>query len=86
MLGERGQDRQRALLALAKAEQAGQLLADQLRRDPPDRGGGAGGKLGEGAANRRSPTSVGGGAQEIGLALGGLRRRGALGRAAGPRR
>ena len=69
VLGERGQDRQGAVAALAEAEQAGELLADQLGRIAADRGGGAGRERGQAKRVVRLPHPVGGGAQEIGLAL-----------------
>ena len=83
MLGERGQDRKRAVRALAEAEQAGELPADQIGRVAADRGGGARREQGEPQAVVRLPHPVGGGAQEIGLALG---RRGRRGRARRSRR
>ena len=83
MLGERGQDRQRAVLALAEAEQAGELLADQLGGRAADRRRRRRRRQG-GQAKRvvGLPGPVGGGAQEIGLALGGGAGAGARGPAA----
>ena len=84
VLGERGEDRQRAVLVLAEAEQAGELLADKVGGRAADRGGGAGRQRGQAQRVVGLPRPVGGGAQEIGLALGRRRRRGGARRALGP--
>ena len=84
MLGERGQDRQRAFAALAEAEQASELLADQIGRIAADRGGGAGRERGQAQRVVRLPHPVGRGAQEIGLALDGWRGGGLPGLATSP--
>ena len=70
MLGERGEQRQVALPILVEAEQAGDLLADQVGGQPADRRGGARREGGDAQRVVGLPGPVGGGAQEIVLALG----------------
>jgi hypothetical protein len=84
VLGKPGQDRQRSVLILAEAEQAGELLADQLGGRPADARGGRPRQAGKAQCLVGLPGPVGSRAQEVRVALGRRGQRGGQRRSLAP--